>query len=216
MLLTLRTNCGTTLLLGASIALIALCCPVLDDNGRELSHLSPRRKSTSAQGVTGRPRSTTGQAIKGLPKDLPEDVAVMIGPPEELPSKLRAHIVAIIPSHRTDIELGRSQYVPFGKVGVWIVGGQRVMCVAQSGQGAIGCEPSAEFSEHGIAVGSFEPPTHAGGSPREFRIAGVMPDWVESIRVQVGDDPVRSVTVRSNAFMVESDKSIRVMGLTSR
>jgi hypothetical protein len=96
--------------------------------------------------------------------------------------------------------------------GFWVVDGPGRTCILQAHGGAIGCESRATLLKQGVALGVVTlgpPPRHA---PREFLVAGIVPNQIRAVELKVGDGS-RTITVRDNAYSLRAKDPILVKRL---
>jgi hypothetical protein len=133
------------------------------------------------------------------------------GPAHPVPSPLRRHLKqAQNPEIRT-LRLDTAKYIATD-TGFWIVNGPEQTCFLQTRGGAIGCESRATLLREGIALGvvTLGPPPRR--APREFLVAGIVPNRVKAVEVKVGER-TRKIAVRDNAYSLRAPVPIVVSRL---
>jgi hypothetical protein len=135
-------------------------------------------------------------------------VRALRGPTRPVPPALQRHLQqARNPEIRT-LRLDTARYVPID-TGFWVVNGPGRTCIVQTHGGAVGCESRQTLLSEGVALGVVTlgpPPGHA---PREFLVAGIVPNKVGAVELKVGDE-TRTVRVHDNAYSLRAPAPIVV------
>jgi hypothetical protein len=110
--------------------------------------------------------------------------------------------------------LDTAKYVPT-EAGFWIVHDRVRTCIVLTRGGAIGCELRATLLKEGVALGvvTLGPPPQR--APREFLVAGLVPDEVRAVELRVGRKR-RTIGVRDNAYSLRAPVPITVEHVRSR
>lgn len=106
------------------------------------------------------------------------------------------------------IWLNAARYVPTDS-GLWVVNGRGETCIIQAHGGAVSCVPRASLFRKGVALGVVNLGPPPDRKPREFIVAGIVPNWIKAVDVQVGDKG-RLITVRHNSYSVRAAVPILV------
>jgi hypothetical protein len=130
--------------------------------------------------------------------------SVMRGSSERMPVGTVAHLRSTVGAPPGSFDLRDTQRAHTAHGNLSIVNGQGkgrgVTCIVQRVHGYVGCTTTADFVEHGLALGIAKSPAAFGGNPRSFYVLGVAPDWVKSVEVKMGANARLSVPVRGNAY----------------
>jgi hypothetical protein len=137
--------------------------------------------------------------------------ALMRSAAVDIPPKLAIHLRHVIGAPRAALNHAQARFARVGSKGFWLVSGRNIVCIAESGKGAVGCDTPQDFSRHGLNIGVFSPPKRPDGRLRRFVVFGVAPDGVRAVRARVGKRSI-SARVHRNAYMLRSKAPITVLG----
>lgn len=141
---------------------------------------------------------------------------IMRGSPERMPLTTAARIRSTIGAPAGSLDLENAQRIQTAAgSSIWIVNGKgSITCLVQGHHGYFGCTTTADFAAHGLSIGMAEPSKKEGGPPRGFHVLGAAPDWVNVVKVRVGNGTPRNVAVRGGTYVTgPADVPIFVVGL---
>jgi hypothetical protein len=115
--------------------------------------------------------------------------------------------------HNLDFEAAR--YTRTRVSGIWIFSARGTTCVARTGDAAMACDSKGHFVSRGLSFAVFEAPSKTVDSLHGFVSVGVAPDWVQTVRLKVGQRN-QEVAVHSNTYGLRSNSPIFVEGLEGR
>lgn len=93
-----------------------------------------------------------------------------------------------------------------GRVGVWLVPGNHVICMFRAANMAGACSTSARVYRQGLVLQTYK---QRDGRPRSYTSLGVVPDHFKTVPAKLGNRWIQ-VPVIDNTFYVESKKSIGI------
>jgi hypothetical protein len=137
---------------------------------------------------------------------------IMRGQPERMAPSIGRHTRTITGAPKGSFDLSSAQYGHASGTGFWVVGDRNIICLLEGNFGSVACDTAAQFASHGIALGTAGPPSHAGGRPREFRLLGVVPDWVNVVQATIGDR-AKDISVADGAYEFQAELPIFISQL---
>lgn len=137
--------------------------------------------------------------------------AVLRSTPETVPRSVRPVLAKLPRSYRAGLDLEQAQYLRTRRGGFWLFIGPDGACLlTQSGSNA--CGATAEFVKHGQSLGEFDPPKSSSGDPTDFRVFGVVPDWVRAVQAKIGERE-RRFPVQGNTYSLSAPSPIVITKL---
>lgn len=158
------------------------------------------RAGLRREGIEGPPQrwpfSALEPAIGGMPPQLRAEAREVLGSPA--PMRLRFD----------EARYGRA---PTG-VGLWMVPGRGVTCMFRAVSIASTCIATVDAYRYGMLLQTYKVGKAPGIRPSHFVVLGVAPDGAKTVSVKFGER-TRTVPIVDNAFRVQAEAQIRVVGL---
>jgi hypothetical protein len=133
-------------------------------------------------------------------------------PAESLPRAAERHLRITLGAPPGGFALADAQQINSPSGSIWVVHGQGdardAMCLLQGIQGYAGCTVVSDFARRGLSIGMAKPSEKDGDPPQDFRVLGVVPDWVEVVQVSIGSRAMRDVPVRGAVYTLRADAPI--------
>lgn len=139
---------------------------------------------------------------------------ILRGSTHPVPPVLRSHLRQARNPQIRGLWPGAAKYIATD-TGLWAVNGPGKTCILQTHGGAIGCESRPTLLREGVALGvvTLGPPPRR--EPREFVVAGIVPNQVRAVELRVGNR-TRRIAVHENAYSLRAPVPIVVERLERR
>jgi hypothetical protein len=134
--------------------------------------------------------------------------AALRGVTQSVPLALRASLRTARNRTIRTLRLNTARYVS-ADTGLWVVNGRSDTCIVQAHGGAVACASKGDFLEEGVALGVVDLGPPPDRRPRKFIVAGIVPNQVVAVDVEVGKR-MRRLVVRDNSYSLRSSAPIIV------
>jgi hypothetical protein len=97
-------------------------------------------------------------------------------------------------------------------VGLWVVSGRGVTCMFRAVGIASTCSTTVDAYRYGVLLQSYKVGSAPSARPTHFVALGIAPDGAKTVSVKSGERS-RSIPIIDNAFRVQAEAQIRIVGL---
>lgn len=150
----------------------------------------------------------------GLPQVLANSYRVLTAPADRLPPQIRAR-ARLASGNSSDVmdQNGYRVSTPLGAgwVGVTEDPNRSTVCLILEASGALSCAPTTLAARSGLSVGTSNG-KEKGNRGGLFAVVGLVPNWVQRIRVKVLGVGPRLLPVHANAYGASAATPILVEG----